>query len=365
MQMLFNPRGVAVLLGACIALITVAFQSLIDGITDSALLVGFLLAFSSSYLLISVTLEFLVFREVNKIYHMLNQLKRKDLSFVEDQEEREPVANPFRRITQEIKDYTADKQREINDLKKMAEFRKEFVANVSHELKTPIFAAQGFVHTLLDGAVENRKFRYKFLKKAAKSLDGLDILVQDLLTLSQMETGGIKMHYEHFDLGEMVNDVFDQLESDAEKKETTLVLDTSQSSFTHVYADRHRIYQVLINLINNAIKYTKQSKTTITVRFISEPEVLTVSIQDHGRGIPPEDIERIFERFYRVEKSRSKNKGGTGLGLAIVKHILEAHQTKVSVESEVGVGSTFSFRLKRGKALRRRAVVQEVAEEDG
>ena len=361
--MLFNSRGVAVLLGACIALITTAFQSLMNDISDVALLVGFLLAFSSSYILISVTLEFLVFREVNKIYHMLNQLKRKDLSFVKGQKEREPLTNPFRRITQEIKDYTADKQREINDLKKMAEFRKEFVANVSHELKTPIFAAQGFVHTLLDGAVENRKFRYKFLKKAAKSLDGLDILVQDLLTLSQMETGGIKMHYEHFNLGDMVTDVFDQLEGDAEKKNTTLVLDTNQSSFTHVYADPHRIYQVLINLINNAIKYTKQSDTTITVRFESDAEALTVSIQDHGRGIPPEDIERIFERFYRVEKSRSKNKGGTGLGLAIVKHILEAHQSKVTVVSEVGVGSTFSFRLKRGKATRRRAVAQAVVEE--
>ena len=363
MQMLFNSRGVAVLLGACIALITTAFQSLMSGISDVALLVGFLLAFSSSYILISVTLEFLVFREVHKIYHMLNQLKRKDLSFAEDEdkEEQTPLANPFRRITQEIRDYTADKQREINDLKRMAEFRKEFVANVSHELKTPIFAAQGFVHTLLDGAVENRKFRYKFLKKAAKSLDGLDILVQDLLTLSQMETGGIKMHYEHFNLSDMVADVFDQLEADAEKKDITLVLNTDQSTFTHVYADRHRIYQVLINLINNAIKYTKKEKTTITVRFESDAEALTVSIQDHGRGIPPKDIERIFERFYRVEKSRSKNKGGTGLGLAIVKHVLEAHQSKVSVVSEVGVGSTFSFRLKRGKAMRRR-VTREATE---
>ncbi len=141
------------------------------------------------------------------------------------------------------------------------------MANVSHELKTPIFAAQGFVHTLLDGAVENRKFRYKFLKKAAKSLDGLDMLVQDLLTLSQMETGGIRMHYEHFDLLETVRDVFEQLEDDAEKKEVKLLLDAVPSDHTHVYADPHRIYQVLTNLVSNAIKYTKKSKTTITVYF--------------------------------------------------------------------------------------------------
>ena len=364
MQMLFNSRGVAVLLGVSIALITTAFLSLVDGVPGYALLVSFLLAFSSSYILINIALEFLVFREVNKVYAMLNQLKRKDLSFVEKEEENK-FANPFRRITQEIRDYTADKQKEINDLKKMAEFRKEFVANVSHELKTPIFAAQGFVHTLLDGAVENRKFRYKFLKKAAKSLDGLDVLVQDLLTLSQMETGGIKMHYEHFDLLETVRDVFEQLEDDAEKKEVKLSLNATPADHTHVYADPHRIYQVMVNLVSNAIKYTKKSKTTITVYFESVASGVTVFVKDNGRGIPPEDIERIFERFYRVEKSRSKNKGGTGLGLAIVKHILEAHQTKVNVTSEVGVGSIFSFTLKRGKAVHRRTVAKAVVEEEG
>ena len=362
MKILFNSRGVAFLLGISIALTTTAFLSLVQGVSGPALLVCFVLAFSSSYILISITLEFLVFREVNKVYTMLNKLKRKDLSFVEKQEEPQLV-NPFRRITQEIHDYAADKQKEINDLKKMAEFRKEFVANVSHELKTPIFAAQGFVHTLLDGAVENRKFRYKFLKKAAKSLDGLDMLVQDLLTLSQMETGGIKMHYEHFDLLETIRDVFEQLEDDAEKKQIKLVLDAQPSDHTHVYADPHRIYQVMINLVSNAIKYTKKSKSAITVYLKSETGGVTVYVQDHGRGIPAEDIHRIFERFYRVEKSRSKNKGGTGLGLAIVKHVLEAHKTKVNVVSEVGEGSTFSFTLKRGKALRRRTQPSDLVSE--
>ena len=364
MQMLFNSRGVAVLLGVSIALITTAFMSLVDAVSGYALVVCFMLAFSSSYILISITLEFLVFREVNKIYNMLNKLKRKDLSFVEKKEEARLV-NPFRRITEEIRDYTADKQKEINDLKKMAEFRKEFVANVSHELKTPIFAAQGFVHTLLDGAVENRKFRYKFLKKAAKSLDGLDMLVQDLLTLSQMETGGIKMHYEHFDLLETIRDVFEQLESDAEKKGVKLVLDAQPSDHTHVYADPHRIYQVLINLVSNAIKYTKKSKTTVTVYIESDIKGVTVFVKDQGRGIPAEDIQRIFERFYRVEKSRSKNKGGTGLGLAIVKHILEGHQSKVKVVSTVGEGSTFSFKLKRGKVMRPRPIANTAVEEEG
>ena len=345
--MFFSSKGVALLLGTSIALVTTAFLSLVDGVPGRALLVCLLLSFSSAYILIQITLDFLVFREINKIYAMINKLRHKDLSFVKDKKQKRLV-NPLRRINQEIFDYASRKQKEINDLKKMEEFRREFVANVSHELKTPIFAAQGFVHTLLDGAAGNRKIRNKFLKKAARSLDGLDLLVQDLLTLSQMETGGIKMHYEHFDLLETVQEVFEQLESEAEKKSITLSL-LNQHKPTYVYADRQRIYQVLVNLVGNAIKYTKKENKTVTVYFKEDVEGINVFVQDEGRGIPEGDIHRIFERFYRVEKSRSRNKGGTGLGLAIVKHIIEAHQSKVRVTSKVGEGSTFSFMLPRGK----------------
>lgn len=366
--MLFNARGVALLLGISIAIVTTAFLSLVKGVSSTALLVTFFLSFSSSYILINVTLEFLIFREINKIYVALNKLKEKDLSFVDKKQKK--AINPLKRINQEIFDYARNKQREINDLKKMEEFRREFVANISHELKTPIFAAQGFVHTLLDGAVENKKVRYKFLKKAGKSLDGLDMLVQDLLTLSQMETGSIKMHYEHFDMKDVVKDVFEQLENDAEKKEIKLVLESSRREHTVVYADQHRIYQVMVNLVSNAIKYTKKEDAAtkggkIIVHFESDTEGVTIFVRDQGRGIPPEDIDRIFERFYRVEKSRSKNKGGTGLGLAIVKHVIEAHHSKVKVTSKVGEGSLFSFKLPRGnaEAARRRVQKHETEEE--
>ncbi len=344
--MFFSSKRVALLLGFSIALVTTAFLSLVEGVSNQALLVGWLLAFSSSYILIQVTLDFLVFKEINKIYVMINKLRRRDLSFVEGKETESKI-NPLRRINREILDYAAHKQKEINDLKKMEEFRREFVANVSHELKTPIFAAQGFVYTLLDGAAEQPKLRKKFLKKAARSLNGLDLLVQDLLTLSQMETGGIKMHYEHFNIQETVQEVFDQLESEAEKKGIALKLESTQSA-TYVYADRQRIYQVMINLVGNAIKYTKQGDKTITVSFTESAEGVDIVVQDEGRGIPAEDIKRVFERFYRVEKSRARNKGGTGLGLAIVKHIVEAHKSEVQVKSKVGDGSTFSFILPQG-----------------
>ncbi|MFP4090051.1 MAG: sensor histidine kinase [Cyclobacteriaceae bacterium] len=345
--MLFNARGVALLLGICIAAVTTAFLSLVEGVTSTALLVAFILSFSSAYILINITLEFLIFREINKIYSVLDKLKRKDLSFVGERE-RKRALNPLKQINEEIFEYAANKQKEINDLKKMEEFRREFVANVSHELKTPIFAAQGFVHTLLDGAIDNKKVRLKFLKKAGKSLDGLDRLVQDLLTLSQMETGDIKMQYEHFDIRHIVREVFDQFESEAEKKGITLIMEIKPSDHPYVYADPQRIYQVMINLVSNAIKYTKH-EGEVKVYLRNEPDGVVVHVKDLGRGIPPEDISRIFERFYRVEKSRSKNKGGTGLGLAIVKHIIELHRSKVNVSSEVNKGSVFSFKLPKGK----------------
>ena len=359
--MLFNSRGVALLLGISISLVTTAFLSLVEGVSTYALLVCLLLSFSSTYILVSITLEFLVFREINKVYAMLNKIKRKDLSFIEKKRTKRS-RNLFRQISQEMVDYAEHKQQEVNDLKKMAEFRREFIANVSHELKTPIFAAQGFVHTLLDGAVERKKFRYKFLKKAAKSLDGLDVLVQDLLTLSQMETGGIKMHYDHFNIQDTITDVFDQLEEEANKKEITLVLDSARDH-TYVYADPHRIYQVIVNLVGNAIKYTKRENAHVTVSFIYEEDTVGILVQDEGRGIPPEDIQRIFERFYRVEKSRSRNKGGTGLGLAIVKHIIEAHHSEVKVKSRVGEGSTFSFHLPVGQSSQATPTEETEAEE--
>lgn len=252
--------------------------------------------------------------------------------------------NPLKQIQSEIRAYSVSKQSEIDQLKKAESFRREFIADVSHELKTPIFSAQGFVHTLLDGAVKDKKVRQKFLKKAAKSLDGLDLLVQDLLTLSQMETGQIKMQHESFNMFALINEVFEQLEGESEKKDIKIGFGEHCPRQAYVSADQQRIYQVMLNLISNAIKYSKKNGL-VSVDIEERKEGIIISVKDNGRGIVKEDISRIFERFYRVEKSRSKDKGGTGLGLAIVKHILEGHHTKIEVISKVGLGSTFSFTL--------------------
>lgn len=255
--------------------------------------------------------------------------------------------NPLEKINEEIFSFARLKEKEIDELKKLEVFRKEFIADVSHELKTPIFAAQGFVHTLLDGAIDDKAVRTSFLKKAAKSLDGLDALVQDLLTLSHIETGQIKMQFESIDLYKLTQDVFEQLEEKAAKQNIILTLEAAKSKVI-AYADAQRIFQVMTNLVSNAIKHSFPGGT-INVTFERSKKYITTHIVDHGEGIPAEHIGRIFERFYRVDKSRSREKGGTGLGLAIVKHILENHNSKINVNSTPGKGSDFWFKLPRTK----------------
>lgn len=340
--MVFNSRLIAVLLAFCIAVVTTSFLSLFKEVSSNALVVTFLISLSSTYLLGFIILEFLIFREINKIYSLFDKLRDSELTTIN--QNKSGLFNPLKKINEEIFTFAALKQKEIDELKKLEAFRREFIADVSHELKTPIFAAQGFVHTLLDGAVKDKSVRNRFLKKAAKSLDGLDILVQDLLTLSQIETGEIKMHFEEFDIRQLAEEVIDQFENKAEKKDIKLKLSKKTPDEVHVYGDWQRINQVLTNLISNAVKYSnKEGKVTISFE-ITKTDVIT-SVEDTGEGIPPEHVKRIFERFYRVDKSRSREKGGTGLGLAIVKHIMEVHKSKVEVKSEPGKGSVFSFKL--------------------
>ncbi|GAB4333377.1 MAG: hypothetical protein OHK0038_09450 [Flammeovirgaceae bacterium] len=373
---LLNPRAVALLLAICVATITLLFLSLVEGVGIEALLVAGALSFSSCFMLVFVTLKFLIFNELAKIYEELVKLRNKDkskekqlnnfpstndnLPLVEaailphEKQEKElskPSNHPIRRINQEIVDFASSKEEELERLRKMEVYRREFLADVSHELKTPIFAAQGYILTLLDGAMDDARVRHKFLKKAAKSLNSLNTLVQDLLTISQLESGFISMKPENFDFAELVQDVFDQLEHKGKKRKVKLRTNFEVEVPCMVYADKARLTQVMINLVMNAIKYHKPDGgwVRVTLRNSEEyPEEIIIIVSDNGMGIAPEHHARIFERFYRVDKSRSKKQGGTGLGLAIVKHILESHHTKISVESNLEVGTTFTFRLKKG-----------------
>lgn len=358
--MIINSRGLSLLLAFLISVLTTAFLLLVPTINSMALVIAFGIAFSSSYIFVRVVLEFLFFRHIDAIHHALEDLKSQELKDLTTPNKKISF-NPLKRINRDIYNFAEKKQQEIRELRRMETFRREFIADVSHELKTPIFAAQGFVHTLLDGAVEDKKVRGKFLKKAAKSLDGLDVLVQDLLTISQMETGEIKMHFENFDIAELTKEVIDQLEGKAEKGKITVTLENPEAKL-FVRADYQRIYQVMINLVSNGIKYTKKNGE-VNIRFEQNDKFVTGYVSDNGCGIPKEDLNRIFERFYRVEKSRSKEKGGTGLGLSIVKHIMEGHESTIKVDSEYKVGSTFSFQIKRGKPVAHRFLEDEDEEE--
>lgn len=350
-ETLFNhTKGFGSLLAIAIASLTTAALLFIP-VPKIALIVTFLISFASSYILFNIIFEFLVFKEVSKIHAVLRKIKKKDLTVIKYP--KKTFLNPLKELNQELYSYATLKQREIDNLKKMATFRREFLADVSHELKTPIFAAQGYVHTLLDGAMEDEDVRDKFLEKAAKSLDGLDLLVQDLLTLSQIETGDITMHTTDFNIYAHTKEIIDQAEAKAEKRNIQLQFAAGCKRNVFVHADAQRIDQVMTNLISNAIKYGKDNGT-VTVDFKKKKDEVVVFVSDDGQGIAPDHLPRIFERFYRVEKSRSKDKGGTGLGLAIVKHILEGHKSNITVASKIGEGTTFSFKLTKGRSLKKK-----------
>ncbi|AKD57953.1 sensor histidine kinase [Spirosoma radiotolerans] len=342
--MSLSPRLIALLLACLISALTLAFLTFVEGVTSTMLFVVGISSFIISFFLVFYAIELLVFREVNKMYKTIHKLKIRDFNI-----SRKSIiknTNPFKKLNDEIFVYVARKQKEIDELKRLELFRREFLADVSHELKTPIFAAQGFIHTLIDGAVDDEKVRDKFLAKAARSLDGLDALVKDLVALSQLETGEVRMNFERVDLTHITQDIFEQLEKFAHAKQTSLQLKSFHAGPVWVKADAQRITQVMTNLIENAVKYGNENGR-VQVNFEDDKKSILVSIRDDGPGIPPEHLSRIFERFYRVEKSRSKDRGGTGLGLAIVKHILNAHKAKISVMSKVDRGTTFRFKLER------------------
>lgn len=341
---MLQPRYLSVVLALVIAIVTTAFLSFIPTSDVVTMTIGFLTCFIFGGILIYFALDYLVFQEVNSLYDRIKQIKKKDFS-VTPRKQLVEKENPIELLKKELNTYVATKEGEVQDLKKAAKYRQEFLADVSHELKTPIFAAQGFVHTLLDNPEEDLEIRMKFLEKAAKSLDGLDNLVQDLLTVSQIETGAIKIEKKKLDLRPLVGEIFEQVEGKAKKRNVKLKLIAPTGSI-QVKADAQRISQVILNLVVNGIKYGKE-KGLVQVIVTEKKKVYTISVVDNGPGIPEEHLHRIFERFYRVDKSRAKNSGGTGLGLSIVKHIVQAHNSKISVQSEENKGTRFEFKLEK------------------
>ena len=322
---------------------------LTDILSLDNLLFAFLILFGVSYILLYFVLDRIFFHEIKDVSRILSESKKMRVENILLDRKNFRI-KAFRQLFAKLYKHLYRNQKRIDHLSRLAAFRKEFVADVSHELKTPIFAAQGFVHTLLDGAVEDKEVRTRFLEKAAKSLDSLDLLVHDLLTLSNIEIGETKMQFEYFSINDLVQEVIDQFGDRAKKKKKVKVRIVADEPDMVVYADWLRIRQALTNLISNAIKYSEE-KGEVEVALVDEEDYVLLQVKDNGVGIPEKDLNRVFERFYRVDKSRSREKGGTGLGLAIVKHIVESHHSMIEVKSKQGEGSTFEFKLPKGKEV--------------
>jgi two-component system phosphate regulon sensor histidine kinase PhoR len=245
----------------------------------------------------------------------------------------------------EAENWANQKEEELLILQKNENYRREFIGNVSHELKTPIFNIQGYVQTLIDGGIKDENVNMKYLKRANISVDRMINIVEDLEVISRLETDNNELDFENFNIIHLIEEVLDQLEMKANKMNIALLL-KSESNSEIVYADKNKMQQVFMNLISNSIKYGKDGGTT-NVRLFDMSDKLLIEVADDGIGISENALSRLFERFYRVDKNRSREIGGTGLGLAIVKHIIEGHQQTINVRSTANIGSTFSFILEK------------------
>lgn len=291
------------------------------------------------------------FRIQKVIYSRIKNL-RDTLSLLESSSiKQDSVTTNMSSLTKEFENYAINKKIELEALKDRDKFRKEYIGNIAHELKTPLFTIQGYIDTLIDGASKNPKLLEKYLERASKGVDRLTYIINDMDLITKLETGDFKLRREDFDIIELIKSVFEILEMRASKKKISLTLDLDYKEGIIVFADPERIRQVLTNLIENAIKYgTKDGTVEVSIEDINSEKKL-IRITDNGEGISQDHMGRLFERFYRVDKSGSRKEGGSGLGLSIVKHIIEAHDEKIFVESIKDIGSEFSFTLQKSKDL--------------
>ncbi len=304
------------------------------------ILLGFiLLCYIVSFFIIQQRVEKFIYKRIKKIYDDVSLLDASSFSS-------QPITTNMETLTKEVERFAHTKKLEIEALKIREHYRKDFIGNISHELKTPLFTVQGYLLTLLDGAFDDKKVSEKYLKRANKGVERLIYIVKDLDMITKFETGDLDLQKEAFDVVEIIQNVFDLLEMRANTQKVTLTFEADYSP-KYVYADKERIQQVITNLLVNAIKYSKEKGTVeVSIENLTKSKYL-IRITDNGIGIKEEHLSRVFERFYRVEKSGSRETGGSGLGLAIVKHIMEAHNERIYVESQYGIGSEFSFTLEK------------------
>ena len=298
--------------------------------------------FILSFLIIQYRTERFIYDRIKKIYDEVSILN-------EDEFIRASTTTDIDSLSNSVKNYVQGKRIEIKNLTERDSFRKDFLGNVSHELKTPLFTVQGYILTLIEGGINDKLIRDKYLERANKGVDRLVAIVKDLDMIAKLETEGLKMNYEVFNIIDLIQNVFDLFEMKAKKRNITLQFDKIYDYPVFVNGDKERIEQVLINLVVNSVKYGKTNGiTTVGIEPYTEHQFI-IKVIDNGEGIEQEHIPRLFERFYRVDQSRSREQGGSGLGLSIVKHIIEAHNETMLINSTFKEGSEFSFTMKKVK----------------
>jgi two-component system, OmpR family, phosphate regulon sensor histidine kinase PhoR len=306
--------------------------------------IGFfaLATLSFSFFMLQYRVERFIYRRVKKIYDDVSLLDSTTLR-------NQPITTDMATLTLDVQKFAKEKKIEIETLKIREEYRREFLGNVSHELKTPLFTVQGYLSTLLDGAMNDKTIRKKYLERAEKGVERLIYIVKDLDMITKLETGDLNLDLSEFNIVDVVQNVFDLLEMKADEKNIMLMFDMKYTKPVKVFADQEKIEQVLTNLIMNSIKYGKENGTTeVSIEDLVNNKII-VRVTDNGEGIEKHHVPRLFERFFRVDKSGARSEGGSGLGLSIVKHIIEAHNERIYVESKYGLGSEFSFTLEKTK----------------
>lgn len=324
LAMLFNQIGIATVTMTDLGLMFVAV---------------FTVVFLAGYQFI----RYYIFRRIKLIYKIIHRHKlpsdfkagKLDMS-----------KNILENVEKEVDEWAEQNDREIEELERLATYRRRFIGDVSHELKTPIFNIQGFIHTLLDGALHDPQVNMQYLQRAAKNVDRLQAIVEDLETINKLEAGQMILDLREFDLHNLVDEVYADLEMRAHERNIRLTFKEGANQHFRVRADKESIRQVLINLVHNSIKYGKEGGVT-KISFYDMETYVLVEVSDNGIGIDGEHLNHVFDRFFRADKHRSREAGGTGLGLSIVKHIIEAHKQTINVRSTQSQGSTFGFTLEK------------------
>jgi two-component system phosphate regulon sensor histidine kinase PhoR len=328
------------LLSVSIAAISYFIFSRYLGVTS--ILVAVLTLFIISFFIIQFRSERFIYRRLRKIYEEVSILNVNDLK-------KESTTKDIEKLSKSMQKFVEGKRLEIKSLTERDSFRRDFLGNLAHELKTPLFTVQGYILTLIEGAVNDKQIRMKYLDRANKGVERLVAVIKDLDLIAKLENDGMKLNIGVFNILELIQNVFDLLEMKAKKRNITLQFDQVYEFPVFVKADIEKIEQVLINLIVNSIKYGKPNGITMLGVESYNDTKFIIKIIDNGEGIKKEHISRLFERFYRVDQSRSREQGGSGLGLSIVKHIVEAHHEKILLKSTYGEGSEFSFTLEKAR----------------